>query len=556
MATAGSPGEVSSKKTTTITSVTRARPSPSEPTGAIGKCRTCSKHLTPATGKGTVQRANLFAELRNKEFTTPLKREKLVLNEILTFWGHGISKADRLSHVICLQCARTLVRTYSTQLKFIQHLKGGGKASPAVSTFKRVSQVSPASGRSPLTTVQRKRARFEALNVEGDNGQQQETGSTGQTGKRSLDFGVEPLADDEDKENVDNQYNAENLIDQVKGKISALMEIPGNGTESVVKVFIGYPSGRVTEHECVSTVEKKLLRAIAKKDPGTAVTAIMETKSYQPFLRAKFSKILSREAVKFFKGNSCLKMDKHVSPTKISQFSIATFASDIKGKMPVTFQFLEAMTGIRAGRIKEKKKQEKKIRGKVVVVSKKKEKELKLLHMKKERRSQNTLCNVAAICLKQYFPCMSALAYRNTLLLLNGGCRSLDVDRLKMQGLTMSHSSSIRMQYRMAREFGMDVVEWRKDLETKQNMANLMIDIGKKVFPVESETDTASLQDSDLICDNVAKRCESYNDDIWAKCKSFIEHRHTGDDALKNINSAELLAEEIAAILESIKDYR
>ena len=54
--------------------------------GAVGKCRTCSKHLTAATaGKGTVQRANLFAELRNKEFTTTLKREKLVSNEILAF---------------------------------------------------------------------------------------------------------------------------------------------------------------------------------------------------------------------------------------------------------------------------------------------------------------------------------------------------------------------------------------------------------------------------------------------------------------------------------------
>ena len=80
----------------------------------------------------------------------------------------------------------------------------------------------------------------------------------------------------------------------MKGKISALLEIPGSGTESVVKVFIGYPSGRVTGHEFVSTAEKKLLRAMAKKDPGTAVTAIMETKSYQPSLRAKFGKILSR----------------------------------------------------------------------------------------------------------------------------------------------------------------------------------------------------------------------------------------------------------------------
>ena len=81
-----------------------------------------------------------------------------------------------MTHVICIQCISTLVRTYSTQLKFIQHLKGGGKASPAVSTFKRVSQVSPASGGSPLTLVQKKRARFEALNIEGDNGKQQETG--------------------------------------------------------------------------------------------------------------------------------------------------------------------------------------------------------------------------------------------------------------------------------------------------------------------------------------------------------------------------------------------
>ena len=157
--------------------------------------------------------------------------------------------------------------------------------------------------------------------------------------QRSLD--MDKVADSSNKENADQHSTAAELNQQIREKISSLMNIPGESDGSVVKVFVGYPSGKVIEHESSLKSEKKLLRAMAKKDIKTAVNAILHTKAYQPFLRAGFCKILSREAVQYFKGKNCLKMEKSSSPSEISKLSIDELEFELQIKMPVTFQFLK-----------------------------------------------------------------------------------------------------------------------------------------------------------------------------------------------------------------------
>ena len=454
-------------------------------------CRICIKYLVPSSEKGTVQRANLFTELKNKEFTTLLGLKNVVLNDILKSWGCGISKEDDRSKVVCMSCARTLVRTYSTWLKLIKNLKESEPGVPVVIGGKRISPLSPFKGKSPLTSVEKKRARLQNL--------QSPTAGTGKQNIPVLEeeefyssvgvrpmftqrlLGMDEVADSSNKENADQHSTATELNQQIREKISLLMNIPGEGDGSGVKVFVGYPSGKVIEHESSMKSEKKLLRAMAKKDIKTAVNAILHTKAYQPFLRAGFCKILSGEAVQYFTGKNCLKMEKSSSPSEISKLSIDELEFELQNKMPVTFQFLEFMTGARARKLKDQRRAariKKQSIKKTLPASG--QKEFSPFKLRREKRCRNTVCNVASMCLRQYFPNMSKLAYRNTLLLLNGGCRSLDVDRLNMHGFTMSHSSAIQMQSKMAQEIGKDALEWKDEVENMAKMMILMTEVGEK----------------------------------------------------------------------------
>ena len=49
-----------------------------------------------------------------------------------------------------------------------------------------------------------------------------------------------------------------------------------------------------------------------------------------------------------------------------------------------------------------------------------------------------------------------------------------------MQGITMSHSAAIRMQYRMAKEFGKSAIEWSSEVKVKEEMILLLKEINQK----------------------------------------------------------------------------
>ena len=513
-------------------------------------CRSCKKYLAPppTSRAASVPRAKLFSELTNKELITPLDLDKVVMSDILSIWGYKCYPNDGLSQVICMSCARSIVRTYATQMKLLKNLQN--QSVSAEKAEKRVSGMSPSSGASPLTAIEKKRARLAQLQNQGLDGNDQNRLSP----KRNIEMDFDRIEMEQEKENVpldvvplekEKQVHQSSSVSQeIKEKISSMMNLE---SVSVAKIFIGYPSGKVTEYEPSIAAEKKLVRALSQSNPQKAVKAIMEIQSFQPFLRANFSRELQKEAVNYYKSDNCLKFDKN-SPSDISNFTLDSFLAELKLKMPITVQFLESMTGIRARRIKQLKKFEK---------MQKNQKEAKtnsnseLQKSRKEKCNWNTLCNAAAMCLKQYFPEMSKLVYRNTLLLLNGGCRSFDLNRLNMQGLTMSHTSAIRMQYKMAKQFSNTVDEWRNEVKEKEKMVLLMTEVGEKVLSDVNEQSQPVFED----VREVANQCASFSDKTWSKCKDFIEKRH--DTELDKLEvSKEFLADELTSIIGSIEDYR
>ena len=172
---------------------------------------------------------------------------------------------------------------------------------------------------------------------------------------------------------------------------------------------------------------------------------------------------------------------KKSSPLEIAKIG----KSKVSTKMPVTFKFLEALTGVRARKLKEARREKKTKQDlKEGIIVKPPSKELDLQRETTLSCNLNTICNVTAMCLRQYFANMSKLAHRNTLLLLNGGCRSLDIKRLNMQGITRSLSAEIRMQYRMAKEFRKSAIEWSNEVN-KEEIILLLKEISQNMFSEE-----------------------------------------------------------------------
>ena len=60
--------------------------------------------------------------------------------------------------------------------------------------------------------------------------------------------------------------------------------------------------------------------------------------------------------------------------------------------------------------------------------------------------ARNVICLALASCLKQYNQQLSAAHYRTSLLLMNGGTKSIALERCAPLGITMSHSATVLMQ--------------------------------------------------------------------------------------------------------------
>ena len=86
--------------------------------------RFCLKYFVPSSvGKYATLHAELFATLKNKEFTSPLELNQVVSSDIVNllskdFGKDKISRDDNLSHFCCMPCGRSFVRSAGTLKKF------------------------------------------------------------------------------------------------------------------------------------------------------------------------------------------------------------------------------------------------------------------------------------------------------------------------------------------------------------------------------------------------------------------------------------------------------
>lgn len=93
-------------------------------------------------------------------------------------------------------------------------------------------------------------------------------------------------------------------------------------------------------------------------------------------------------------------------------------------------------------------------------------------------RAKNAICLAAASCFKQYNEKLSAAHYRMGLLMLNGGAKAVTIDRCSRQGLTVSHTASIRMQTK-AGQASAQCYSWKQDTLLKEQQIRFLEEVLK-----------------------------------------------------------------------------
>ncbi|XP_066295105.1 uncharacterized protein [Branchiostoma lanceolatum] len=75
------------------------------------------------------------------------------------------------------------------------------------------------------------------------------------------------------------------------------------------------------------------------------------------------------------------------------------------------------------------------------------------------------VATAASVCLNVPHPTLSAIQYRNSVLLSNAGAKKKCFNRLNQQNVTMSYESSLRKQREAGKDHDSRVLEWKADIE-------------------------------------------------------------------------------------------
>lgn len=532
---------------------------------AISLCRFCRKQIVSSqVGNSATPRADLFKPLKNKELTTQLGVTEVVLSNIVNELGRPsekISVDDSLSNLSCLVCARSLVRSYAVIRKLLQSINLGLEFKSSSrqgdeelsSSLKRKSFGSPGS---PSVKVLAKKTKDFEADLLPPSTERTEYLSAKRNILKDL-TGATLGNENNSKENEEpfkETMQNDNIGERIHRNMDALAcgqaknnsktttknlfsnKVNESKLAGVTKIIVCSPGGKCTVHESTG-VEKTLARAIVFENGVTGANAALKMPSWKMPIVEGVGKLLQNEAIRYFKKSNLLKMTKGQSPINLCSLKIEDIENEFKEELPLTLALMESVAGVTKKRAKEARK-----KAKVGRVSK--DNNTSALELRNKISSRNSITVAISMLLRQHFHNMSALLYRNTLLLMNGGCRALDIDRMSLQGILMSHSSGINMQLKMAKEFSRDIDQWKSDIAKKELMALLLTDIASTF---DEGTDELTL--------NKVKELPSYDAIVWNEIKSKIENQME-KDAISHLSCIENTMKTLTDVREGMEDYR
>lgn len=252
------------------------------------------------------------------------------------------------------------------------------------------------------------------------------------------------------------------------------------------------------EFVCESDTERAIVKNIVLQNKKAVARAVWKNEEMKEQVFLEVLGAVKTEVKHYAKDPECLL--KVIDPAVVTSFNNEAFYAQLQDKCPSLCLIFANL--VKPGKAKLYSQEE--------------------LHGF-DHRKRNAICFAAASCLKQYNQKLSAAHYRLSLLLLNGGAKSITIDRCTQLAITVCHSSSTKMQTK-AGETSSKCVSWKEDTI-------------KKVLKIRFLEDIIGRCDSDMTSVDMSRDSVSHS-------KYFQEE--TYDDLLEFVRGVKVQREGVA----------
>ena len=164
-------------------------------------------------------------------------------------------------------------------------------------------------------------------------------------------------------------------------------------------------------------------------------------------------------------------------------------------------------------------------------------------------QERHVISLAAASCLKKYNQQLSAAHYRIGLLLLNGGAKSLIIDRCSQLGFSVCQHSAVRMQTKVGETFT-KFLSWKEDMTRKELHIRFLEEILKS-----TESDEAPLNISKDNFSNLGYFQEETYDSL-IEFVHGVKQRRNGGRRLSAVLTRKDLKDAVEELKSSIVHYK
>lgn len=284
-------------------------------------------------------------------------------------------------------------------------------------------------------------------------------------------------------------------------------------------MFLGYPgSGQMSKFDVEHGSTRSIVKNAACGNNSALAKAVLTDANLKELILVGIINEIKKEIRLYAKDPECLLKLK--TPRDIRNFSNESLYQQLLVKCPKLAVIIGSIS--QPGNIKGK---------------------LPDLLAESSHRFQNSVCMATSICLHQYNQQMSATHYRISLLLLNGGAKAVTLERCSHLGISMSHSSAIRMQSKAAAPSSTKVTTWKEDTLAKSLQVNLI----KEVLKKQPSTEVNFGQD-------VLDAYDYFEEGVHHECCTLLQK--TGSSLGNEIYPREVLNDTVGEIKKDIVHYK
>ena len=278
----------------------------------------------------------------------------------------------------------------------------------------------------------------------------------------------------------------------------------------MLQVFLGYPNtGKVDKFKIDDPSSRSIIRNAASGNNNALAKAVYKDRNLKELVLVEAINDMKKEIRQYAKDPECLLKLK--SPEDIQKFSNQSLYQQLLLKCPK----LAVMIGsiCQPGKIKS----------------------LPSLADADGHKFINSVCMAASICLHQCNQMLSATHYRISLLLLNGGAKALTLERCSHLGISVSHSSAIRMQSKASSPQSTKATTWREDTSSKTLQVHFLEEAKMKQISNEVSLSLDEVQSYSNFSESVHTECCSMLQTATGDESSVVFNNESIDHAIQEL---------------------